>query len=711
MTRLLYGDLETFSTEPIKSGTAKYAEPAEVMLHPYAIDDEPVRDWDRTTGEPMPADLADAYADPETLFVFHNSWFDRTVMEISEYGLIYQIPPIPRWRCTMAQALAHSLPGKLETLGAVFGLDEDKRKTKDGKALIQLFCKPRPAKQKLRRATRESHPEEWARFVEYARQDVETMRVIHRKLPTWNYGGSTVAPNGEPWMDAGRRELELWFLDQKINSRGFQVDLDLAHAAIRASDRAKDGLAEDTQRMTGYNAETGEGVEAATQRDKLLKYILEAHGVDLPDMKADTLERRIDDPELPEAVKDLLRVRLSSSKTTATKYKRFVQCTSSDGRMRGTMQFAGASRTARFAHRLVQPGNFMRPDMKAADVEFGIQCMKDDAEDLLYDDVMRLCGNAVRGTIIAPKGKKLVVADLSNIEGRDAAWLAGETWKLQAFRDFDTFVLDGGGGNKIPDGKGDFLRKGHDLYKLSYARSFQIDPTDVVGWMRQIGKVLELALQFQGGVGAFLTMAATYGLDIAAMTIAAWDSIPDEIKAEARGFLRWLYDKELKKHLKRMQKGVDETISLTLLEEDRIKVRFGLTEDQFVACDSLKRLWRGNHPGMADRDTGMWNLIRNAMANAIRNPGKVFQAGAHLKVDKFKAWLRVQLPSGRYLSYPSPQLSKDGQISYMGVNQYNRKWQRIRTYGGKAFENVVQGVARDVMTHNMPAIESWLAAA
>jgi DNA polymerase len=90
---------------------------------------------------------------------------------------------------------------------------------------------------------------------------------------------------------------------------------------------------------------------------------------------------------------------------------------------------------------------------------------------------------------------------------------------------------------------------------------------------------------------------------------------------------------------------------------------------------------------------------------AIRNPGVTLTA-RKLKIRKDGNWLRIGLPSGRALCYPSPQVADDGSISYMGVNQYSRKWQRLKTYGGKLFENVCQAVARDVMAWNMPAIEA-----
>jgi len=100
--------------------------------------------------------------------------------------------------------------------------------------------------------------------------------------------------------------------------------------------------------------------------------------------------------------------------------------------------------------------------------------------------VSELCVNAIRGMLIAGEGKKLVVSDLSNIEGRVAAWLANEEWKLQAFRDFDTIIGT--------DADGEPIRKGHDLYKIGAGRILGKRPEDVTKLERQNeGKVPELA--------------------------------------------------------------------------------------------------------------------------------------------------------------------------------------------------------------------------
>ena len=626
----LFLDLETFSPVPITHGTHAYAEQVEILLFAWAIDDGPVRVVDEANGEPRPKELLEAFADPAVLVTAHNSHFDRTILRHTGTPIA-----LPRWRDTMVKALAHSLPGALGDLCDILKIPTDKAKDKAGRQLIMLFCKPRPATSKVRRATRETHPAEWAKFVEYAALDIEAMRAIDKKLPAWNY-------------QAG--ELALWHLDQAINDRGVMVDTDLAHAAIRAVERAQRGLAKRTSDLTlGV-------VQAATQRDALLRHLVAAYGIDLPDMQQSTLERRIADPDLPAELRELLAIRLQASTTSTSKYKTLAKAVSSDGRLRGTLQFNGASRTGRWAGRLFQPQNLPRPVLKQDAIDQGIEALKSDCEDLLFGSVMELTSSAIRGCIIAPKGKKLVVADLSNIEGRVLAWLAGEEWKLQAFRDFDA-------------------GHGHDLYKLAYAKSFGIKPEDVTKDNRQVGKVQELALGYEGGVGAFLTFAAAYNIDLEAMGEQAFAAIPTNIMDEARNALEWT----------KQQK----------------RPTFGLSDRAWLVCDSFKRAWRYGHPAISS----FWKDLEEAARMAVLRPGVIYECRM-LKLRRDGAWLRIRLPSGRFLCYPSPQVDEAGKLSYMGINQYSRKWSRLKTYGGKLAENVTQAASRDVLAGNMPAIEA-----
>ncbi|HEL9862611.1 DNA polymerase [Klebsiella pneumoniae] len=630
MDNILWGDLETYCEIPINNGTHAYAEGVEVMLFAWAIGDEPVSVWDLTAGEPIPSRLRKAIADPDTILFFHNSHFDRTVLRNAMPELA---PPVERWRDTMVQALAHSLPGALGALCEVLGVPQDKAKDKEGKSLIQLFCKPRPKNSKLRRATSKTHPVEWQRFVAYAGLDIEAMREVYKRLPKWNYQGA---------------ELALWHRDQRINDRGVCMDVQLAQAAIEAVDLEQKRLAKRTQEMTD-----GE-VQAATQRDAMIKHIVESYGVELPDMQRSTLERRIADPDLPSPVKELLVIRLQASTTSTSKYKSLMKGISSDGRLRGTLQFCGASRTGRWAGRLFQPHNLPRPTLEQERIDEGIEALKSGCADLLFDNVMELTSSALRGCIMAPADKKLVVSDLSNIEGRKLAWLAGEQWKLAAFRQYDEGT-------------------GPDLYKLAYAKAFNTTPGEVTKYQRQIGKVMELGLGFGGGVAAFLTFVLVYGLDLEELATAALPNIPRDVQREAKSW----YDESVKR-----------------------KATYGLSECVFIACDSLKRLWRRAHPETCD----FWYQLERTVRAAIATPKKTLYCG-YLKVRRDGAWLRIQLPSGRALCYPSPSIEK-GNITYMGINSYSRKWQRLKTYGGKLVENVTQAAARDVLAGNMPLIEN-----
>lgn len=626
-----FHDLETYSEVPIKNGTHAYFQGAEVLLWAYALNDGPVKVWDVASGAPMPAALKACLDDPENLTVWHNGgMFDRQ-------GLRYVLGidlPIERVHDTLVRALAHSLPGSLGKLCEIMGVPLDQAKDRDGRRFIQLFCKPLPKNHKLKRATAKTHPVEWARFVDYARLDVEAMRVLYKKLPTWNYQG---------------RELELWRLDQRINQRGFCVDLDLADAALAA-------VTAEQKRLKARTADLTRGeVQAASQRDQMLAHILSEYGVDLPDMKGSTLETRMQDPNLPAGLRELLAVRLQTSTTSTAKYQTFKRWASPDGRLRGTLQFCGASRTGRWAGRGPQLQNLPRPDMEQEEIDQAVEAFKLGCADLVLPDVMRAASNAIRGMIVATPGKKLVVSDLEQIEARVAPWLAGEAWKLEAFAEYDA-------------------GRGFDNYVLAYARAFGVDPASVTKKQRQIGKVMELALSYQGSVGAFVTFALVYGIDLEAMAADALPTLPAAAIKSAEGMLAW-----------RRQKNM---------------TTYGLSDRVFIVCEVFKSLWRDAHPEI----TSYWPELEKAAMRACANPGQTIPCRA-VSFRRVGAWLRMILPSGRSLCYPAPVV-EDGKLAYSGINQYTRQWGKVHTYGGKFFEQLCQSTAREVMGHNMPAIEA-----
>lgn len=643
--KTLYADTETYSPTALKNGHYRYAEDVEVMLFAYAFENDAPVVVDLVQGEEIPQNVIDALTDPDYRKVFHNSAFDRTVIR---EGLGIDIPT-EQIHDTMVQALAHGLPGSLDKLCDVMGVSLKEAKSDTGKNLIQLFCKPTPKNWKIRRATPDTHLAEWKQFVRYAGTDITAMRSIDKKMPTWNYRfiDPTETKNR---LSAGEYERTLWLLDQKINDRGFTVDKDLAEKAIKAIKKRQKILAKKTDDLTHGD------VEKATQRDKLLFHICEYYGVDLPDLRKSTVEKRLDDPNLPWAVKELLTIRLDAATTSTSKYNALLRCVCEDDKLRGTLQFDGASRTRRWAGRLFQPQNLPRPSHEQDEIDFAIEALKAEALDFFEpDDVMGLASSAIRGCIIAPKGKILCVSDLSNIEGRKGAWFANEEWKLAAFREFDKGV-------------------GEDLYKRAYGKAFNVDPATVSKDDRQIGKVMELFLQYGGGVGAFLTGALTYGIDLDDLAARAWPKIPERIQQEAEDFYIW--------------------------QKKQRRSLFGLEPRVFMAMDGLKRLWREAHPNIAE----LWKELEQAARDAINTPGKTFTA-RRVTFIRNGVWLRCVLPSGAVLCYPAPKVDDKGNISYRGINQYTRKWSRIKTYGGKLLENICQSSARDVMAHRMSAAE------
>lgn len=617
---ILYLDLESYCEVPITDGTYKYAMSAEVMLIAYALEDGPVKVLDMTDHDAIEQrrEVSKLLLDPSMTFVIHNSMFDRNVLRFAT-GIHL---PVERIHDTMIQAYCHSLPGALGDLCDIFNVNTDKAKDKEGFRYIQRFCKPQKVGN-IVRCTRETHPKEWAGFIEYAKRDVESMRIIRDKMPMWNYG------------DADRK---LWALDQRINDRGITIDRELVDAAMRAVEKEQKRLGKRAQTLT-----LGD-LDATRQRNKLLAHLENVYGLVLPDLQASTVERRLADENLPDTLRELLANRLQSTTSSTAKYKKFAKSVNKDGKLRGLLQFRGAARTGRWGGRLVQPQNLPRPTISHDDIDFGIRVLKADVLDMFNDNVMEVCSSAVRGVLTASPGKKLVIADLANIEGRVAAWVTEESWKIKAFRDYDN-------------------GEGADLYKVAFARAFNVPVESVTKDQRQIGKVMELMLQYAGGVGAFITGADSYGIDLDSMAERAWASLPLWAKEEAEG---WYHNTDN---------------------------HYGLSKKTFIVCDALKRLWRQTHPHIVsmwkDIETAVWDVMVGA---------KSVQIGRYIRIDKQGNWLRIRLPSGRYLCYAAPKM-EDSQLTYMGVNQTSHKWSRLKTYGGKLFENIVQAIAVDVLAY------------
>jgi DNA polymerase len=638
MKDLLYIDSETRSPIPIKYGIGRYMERAEVMLVSYAInDEEPEPTWDLMRRQRMPKRLWEAVN--ECILVAHNSWFDRNLFEHCQIFPGVDLSP-QRWVDTMVQAYCHGLPGKLDSLCTVYNIAEEQAKSKSGKQLIHLFCKPRKDGKYNDETT---HPAEWAEFRDdYAPRDIKSMRVLHRMIPKWNYPGveyrkGVFAPQHANWVN-----------DQRMNQRGICLDLELIKHAIEAEKIDREQLNVETARATD-----GE-VQAATQRDEMLRYILQAHGVPFTDLRADTIKRAIEDPDLPDAVKELLELRAASARNSSKKYKAAADAASADGRVRGTIQFSGAQTTGRMAARLLQPQNMMRPTMKQWEIEQAIADIKTGAAPYVYTNTAEVLGNCVRGMLIAAPGRKLCAVDLSSIEGRGLAWLAREEPVVEFFHQVDRKEVD------------------YDSYMLTYASVFGGDPAEVTKEERQHGKPIDLSMGYGGGVAAYLTFAAVYRINLEKMANKVWEIADRDLLHECERKYPWA-----KKH----------------------RYHAGLDQHMYAAFEYVKQKWRNARPLTVQ----LWSDLEDAFRNATLTPDVTFTVGA-IKFNRNGQWLRIRLPSGRMLCFLQPRFS-DNKLTFLGLNRYTRKWGRVGIYGGKLAGLVTQAFACDVMVDAIPDLE------
>lgn len=529
-------------------------------------------------------------------------------------------------------------------------------KLKSGKDLIKLFSVPRkPTKANPAPYWEPAdRPEEWAAFGEYCRVDVDAMRRLYRAMPHWNYRPG--------------QGLEDWQLDQAVNGRGLPVDLAAVRAVMATVEQA-------TARLNAELAALTQGaVTAATQREALLEW-LQARGAKMTAIHKAAVLDALADPTLPKACRRALQIRQQVGRTSTAKYLAILD-REVEGRVHGVYRWRGAERTGRWTSSGVQMHNLPRGD--GFDQEAGAEAFLAGVADLAYDDVMGAAANCVRPMITAPESKKFVVADFSNIEGRVLAWVAGEVWKIQAFRDFDA-------------------GHGHDLYKLIHTQVFGGLPEDVSKSMRQEGKVVDLASGYAGGVGAFDTFAVAFRVDLEAIYRVVWPRATEGQQVRAQKALKWFRAQHELKHL---------------------------SDHAILGADIAKQVYRLRHPATV----AFWADLEDAFGDAIRRPGVVFEAGRLrlMRVTNPIDVLVVQLPSGRRLCYHQPALrirtktyrdpetgerraKEEETLTFWGPATSEKggrmPWVECTTYSGRLTENVVQAISADFMAHALRQAE------
>jgi DNA polymerase len=136
--------------------------------------------------------------------------------------------------------------------------------------------------------------------------------------------------------------------------------------------------------------------------------------------------------DLDANVRQVLELRAEAGRSSLSKLDSMLHVVGPDGRARGLLLMNGAD-TGRWAGRLIQPHNFMRPTV--SDAEAFIDDILEgqyDLIDALYSP-FEVVASLMRGMIRAGDGRVLHVADLSGIEARIVNWLAGQWDILERF--------------------------------------------------------------------------------------------------------------------------------------------------------------------------------------------------------------------------------------------------------------------------------------
>ena len=599
-------DLETYSSVNIKkAGAQAYIRSPdfEILLFGYSIDGAEPIVVDLACGEKIPPHVIEAIYSPEYTKHAYNAPFEWGCLS-KHFG--FKLPP-SQWRDTMLHGLYCGYTAGLEATGRALGLPEDKQKLNTGKAIIHYFCSPcKPSKANGGRTRNYPHhdPEKWALFKEYNKQDVVAEMEIDKKLSAF------------PVPDFVQKQ---WETDLIINDRGVAVDMDFVHGALELGATVSTSLKEEAIQLSGlYNPNSVK---------QLAQWLEEQTGEEITNLRKETVSSLLNRDANSDEVNRMLAIRQELGKTSMKKYDAIEECVCPDGRVRGLLQYYGANRTGRWAGRLVQVQNLPRTYTEPLDLARQLVKHRQlDGLKVVYGSVNDTLSQLIRTAFVAPEGHVLIDADFSAIEARVISWLADQEWRLEVFR---------------THGK---------IYEASASQMFGV-PLELIKKgnpeyaLRQRGKVAELALGYQGGVGAMRNM-------------------------DSGGLLADLPDEEVQDIVNRWR-------------EANSKIR-----DLWYAFDSA-----------AVQVINYGGSVKVRCCTVAREYDCV----------QGTTCLTILLPSGRKLYYVDPAIGENRwgnpSISYMGMDQTTKKWKRIETYGGKLVENCVQAIARDCLAQAIDHLE------
>jgi len=602
-------DVESFSSVDLpKCGVHRYVEAPdfEVTTFQYAFGDSEVNVISLVEGEELPQHVLRSLTDPTVIKTAFNAAFE--IATISKHFGIDLDPA--QWRCTSVHSAYLGLPAGLANVGKVLQLDEDKQKLAAGWALIRYFCMPcKPTKVNGGRTRNMPHhdPDKWALFKAYGKRDVETEREVARKLATFPFP---------------EREQRLWVLDQKMNNKGLMVDTVLIENAIQMDASIKERLTAEAMELTG--------LDNPSSREQLLAWLQEEESEDITDITKKTVPKLLANTS-SDVVRRVLELRQELGKTSTTKFVAMSRAVCNDSAVRGLTQFYGANRTGRWAGRLVQVQNL--PQNKLRDLDLARNLVKaGDLEtlEMLFGTVPDTLSQLIRTAFVARPGHIFVDVDFSAIEARMLAWLSNCKWRL------DVFATHG------------------KIYEASAEQMFKLPAGSVTkkSPYRQRGKVSELALGYQGGKNALITMGA---LDMG-LTEDELPEIVDAWRGANPEVVKLWYACE-----KAAIQAVANKTSVTLpIAGGRAKLVFA---------------W----------ESGMLTIL-------LPVGRKLFYVKPRIEQED----LVRELANGSKYT-----VARAGSLTYEGQDQKTKAWTRLSTYGGKLVENLCQAISRDCLAESM----------
>jgi hypothetical protein len=461
---ILLRDYETRSQLLLnKVGAWKYSRDAstDVWCCAYAVDDGAIQLW--VPGDPIPPEFIEAASNPSWIAAAFGDAFERTI-ECNIMGPKYGFPEIPieRHRCLQAAALSLALPASLAAVADALSLAH--KKDQAGRRLMLQMARPRKPRPDEEDGKIYWHddPARRKELYAYAEQDIITERALYHRIG---------------FLPA--EEQAHWLLDAAINDRGICIDRALLSAALKIAEAAKIEINAELAKVTEGSVAT------VNQTGKILAW-LTANGLPLDDLQKATLEKIVLDKALPALARRVIELRLDGAHAAVLKLHTLAAwMDNADDRIRGCFRFHGAS-PGRFTSIGIQVQNMKRA---GKDIAAAIKAVSSGDLATLrarFPRPMSALGAVLRAMVIAAPGKRLMIADLSGIESRMTAWVAGEQSKLNQWRNYDRT----GDANLEP-----YYITGHKIFGL---------PKDQA---RDSGKTGDLAFGYMGGVGAWSKLA------------------------------------------------------------------------------------------------------------------------------------------------------------------------------------------------------------